>query len=411
MSIERHLSASQARIALVYDRVNTRFGGAENVLLALKKIYPQAELFTSVYDKKQAKWANVFKVHCSFLQFLPFAYRLHRFLPSLMPLAFESIDLSKFDIIISVTSAEAKAVITRADQLHLCYLLSPPRYLYHYRQEYLEKFPLMRWPILNKIIIKQLDRLEKFDQISIHRPDVIVAISKIVAKRMERYYHLKPSTVLYPPVDTQLSQEFFINKNEIDLEAKDKSKYYLLVSRLVPYKNIDAAIIACINLKKKLIIVGSGPEEKNLKNLARKLERKNGFQTEELIIFKKNLHPKILAKSYLSCQAVISPGVDDYGISSLEGNLYGKAVLINELSGAAEIIKNGIHGLHIPFQEGDSLSSIIKNISQSILLFEQSHFNYQMISKNALKYDTNKFVLNFAKLVDELYQAKKRNHL
>lgn len=407
------LSFQQAKVALVYDRLNTPYGGAEQLLIALKELFPQAIVYTSLYDKRRATWAKDWLVKTSFLQHWPLATRLHRYLAIFMPLAFENLDLSAYDIVISVTSAEAKSVITRADQLHICYLLSPPRYLYHYQHNYLADFAPMRWPILGNIVRRQLQTLADFDQIAIHRPDVVVPISQIVAQRVKRYYQkLKTAPVIYPPLDTHISQQLYLTKQSGQAVSNNHDgNYLLLVSRLVPYKHVDAAISASISLKKKLVVVGSGPEETKLKRLARKLERQAGFAAEELIVFKKNLHPKILAKTYLACQAVLSPGLDDFGLAALEANLYGKPVLVNQLSGAAEIIRHGVHGLHLAHQEQDSLATLTNNLIQGIQQLEKSHFDSQVLSKNASKYDTTKFTRAFGKLVTELYQAKKNDQL
>ena len=376
-----------AKIALVYDRVNTVYGGAEQVLLALQKLYPQAVLFSSVYDSKKATWAKSFLVKPSFLQKIPLAKNLHRYLAFLMPLAFESLDLSAFDIVISVTSAEAKGVITRRDQLHFCYLLSPPRYLYHYRKEYLQQNRLFAWPIVKNLANFLLNYLKNWDQVAMHRPDVVVPIAEIVKQRAKKFYpKLSLAPVIYPPINTSLSQ-----KNKI----QGKNDYYLLVSRLVPYKNIPAAILACQKLGRRLVIVGEGPEEKKLKKIAK-----------ASTIFKKNLEQNELNKLYQNCRAVLSPGLDDFGIAALEGNLFGKPVLINSLAGASELIRDGLHGIHLPYQEGDSQETITRNLIKSLLRLEKSQFSSPSLCQNALEYDTNSFVRSFDQALQKAYKAK-----
>src|SRR3989304_9837143 len=139
-------------VALVYDRVNTPYGGAENVLLALHQAFPTAPLFTALYSPKHAPWAAVFPaVRASFLNRLPFLRTAHRWLAWLMPLAFESLDFSDYDLIISITSAEAKGILTKPDQLHLCYLLTPPRYLYQSKKHSLNSHWLLRLPLIHQL--------------------------------------------------------------------------------------------------------------------------------------------------------------------------------------------------------------------------------------------------------------------
>lgn len=381
----------KAKIALVYDRVNTTYGGAEQVLLALKSLYPQAVLFTSVYDQKKADWAKKnFQVKTTFLQKIPFAKNLHRYLAALMPFAFECLDLSNYDIIISVTSAEAKGVITRRDQLHLCYLLSPPRYLYHYQGEYLKQNKLLSLPIISSLAKLALNYLKKWDQTAIYRPDLVVPIANIVKKRAEKYYpKLQTAAVVYPPIDTSLLA-FEKNKKE-----NMTDKYFLLVSRLVPYKNISAAILACQKMNRKLIIVGTGPEENKLKEIA-----------NDLITFRKNLNRNQLANLYQNCFAVLSPGLDDFGIAALEANLFGKPIVINQLSGAAELIADRVHGIHMSYEEGNDLEKITTHLIESIEKLEKTNFDAKVLSKNALKYDTNRFVLNFNDTLEKAYQSK-----
>lgn len=381
------------KIALVYDRANVAYGGAEQVLLAIKQLYPDSVLFSSIYDRKTAKWAKNFIVKTTFLQKLPFAKNLHRYLAALMPFAFECLDLSNYDIVISVTSAEAKGVVTRRDQLHLCYLLSPPRYLYHYQDEYLKQNRLLRLPIVREIAKFALNYLKKWDQIAIFRPDLIIPIAEIVKKRAKKYYQgLELEEVIYPPINSSLLQ--YENKSQPTDEG-NKEKYFLLVSRLVPYKNIAPAILACKKLGLKLVIVGEGPEEEKLKSMS-----------NSLITFQKKLSQEKLANLYQNCQAVLSPGLDDFGIAALEANLFGKPIIINQLSGAAEIIANNKHGIHLPYEEGDSLLKITNNLIESIKTLQKSSFDPKRLRKNALKYDTNRFVLNFDNALQRAYKAK-----
>ena len=131
------MKIKKLKVALVYDWVN-KWGGAERVLLSLQKLFPKAPLYTAVYNPKTASWAKKFSVRPSFLQKLPLAKRYHQFYPGLMPFAFESFDFSDFDIVISVTSSFAKGIITGPKTLHLCYCLTPPRYLYGKRKNYLK---------------------------------------------------------------------------------------------------------------------------------------------------------------------------------------------------------------------------------------------------------------------------------
>ena len=224
------------KISLVYDRIN-KFGGAERVLLALHQIWPQAPIYTAVYNQKTASWAKSIKIKPSFLQKFPLAKTHHELYPWLTPIAFESFNFNEFDIVISITSAEAKAVITSPKTLHLCYCLTPTRYLWSHQRQYQSAPGLGIFNQLGKGIFKLFTPyLKKFDLIASQRPDQYIAISKAVQARIKKYYN-QDSTIIYPPVNTSKFQ----SKTDQSLADKD---YFLLVSRLTPYKKVDLAVKA-----------------------------------------------------------------------------------------------------------------------------------------------------------------------
>src|SRR5579871_710578 len=169
------------KVALVYDRVN-KWGGAERVLLALHELFPDAPLYTSVYFKKKATWAQTFSVVTSFLQKFPFAPSLHEAYALLMPVAFESFSFDGFDLVISVTSESAKGIITKPETLHVCYCLTPTRYLWSGYREY------FRSAFARFVSSLPLSYLTTWDTIAKERPDVYIAISNEVKKRIKKYY-------------------------------------------------------------------------------------------------------------------------------------------------------------------------------------------------------------------------------
>ena len=396
------------KIAIVYDRVNTSFGGAEKVLLALHQLYPQADLFTSVYHSRKAQWAEVFTVKTSFLQKIPCAKRWHRLFAVFMPLAFESLDLREYQIIISVSSAEAKGVITRSDQLHFSYLLTPPRYLYHYQENYLQKSNLLRWPIIKPLAKKALNYLKKWDHLAIHRPDLIVPISQSVARRIHKYYHLDNQPVIYPPVDVKTFQSLMA-KNPV--KNKEQPSYYLVVSRLVPYKNIDLAIKACIKLDRQLIIVGDGPDYKQLKKLSQQLLLEKNKKTANFkqIIFQKRVSDAQLSQLYAHAQALLMPGIDDFGIVALEANLHALPVIIHQHSGASELLVDGEHALHLNYPEimrEEQSEQYVAELCQKMQILEATDFDLEILTKNAIKYDTSHFLRRFNRQLETAYRKK-----
>ena len=179
------------KVALVYDRVN-KWGGAERVLLTLHEMFPEAPLYTSVYNPETAKWAEVFpKVYTSFLQNIPFAKTHHEWFALLMPLAFEQFNFSQYDLVISVTSEFAKNIITSVNTKYICYCLTPTRYLWsgydvYFRNRY---FKSIATPIINY--------LKKIDKLGAERPDVMVAISTEVQRRVKKYYG-REAKIIFP---------------------------------------------------------------------------------------------------------------------------------------------------------------------------------------------------------------------
>lgn len=396
------------KIAIIYDRVNTPYGGAEKVLLALQQLYPQADLFTSVYRPKKAPWAKNFRVYTSFLQKVPLAKYLHRYFVMLMPLAFESLNLRDYQIIISVTSAEAKGVITRNDQLHFCYLLTPPRYLYHYQENYWKKEKVLNWPIIKYFSKKILNYLKKWDHLAIMRPDAIVPISQSVSQRIHQYYHLDHYPVIYPPVDLNSFQQLI---SQADKNNYQVNPYYLLVSRLVPYKNIDLAIRACVKLDKQLIIVGNGPDFRQLKKLSQKLLLAKYPKTANFkqILFLKEVSDQQLSQLYGHAQALLMPGIDDFGIVALEANLHGLPVIIHQHSGASELLVDGQHALFLNYPEimrEEDSEQYLTELCNKIELLEKTNFDLEILPKNAIKYDTSHFLRRFNRQLETAYKRK-----
>jgi glycosyltransferase involved in cell wall biosynthesis len=350
------------KVALVYDRVN-KWGGAERVLLALHRIFPDAPLFTSVYNPDTAKWAEVFQVHTSFLQKIPKSRTNHEFLAPLMPLAFESLNLEDFDLVISVTSEAAKGVITKPGTLHICYCLTPTRYLWSGYETYF-KNPILRllgWPFVSY--------LRKWDLVAANRPDKYIAISKEVQKRIEKYYGAN-SEVIFPPLSISDTKPIL----PVELG------YFLIVSRLVPYKKIDMAIDVFNKLGYPLIIIGTGRLESGLKRKAK-----------ENIKFLKNIDEGTLYGYYSNCKALIFPGKEDFGLSMAEAQFFGKPVIAYGEGGALDIVKEKVTGEL--FKTRQELVSILEN-------FNPSRYNKEACIENSEKFTFENFKKSLLDLID-----------
>lgn len=345
------------KVALVYDRVN-KIGGAERVLLTLHKIFPDAPLYTLVYDKKSAPWADVFKVIPTYINYVPFLRNKHEWLAPFASMAFESLDLRGFDVVISITSGDAKAVITKPGQLHICYCLTPNRYFWSGEAEY-------ESDIKFKIIPKWLhEYFRTADLLISKRPDEYIAISNEVKERIQKYYHHE-SSVIYPSIDDK-----FYSNDFIPMENREN---YLIVSRLVPYKKVDLAIKSFNQLKKPLTVVGTGSEMKRLKRLAGKTIKFTGAVDDTELI-----------KLYKSAKAVIFPQVEDYGLIPIEAQACGTPVIALGKGGALETVIKNKTGV---FFNEQTVASLVDAVNR----FGKLSFNPQDCHKNSLKFNETAF--------------------
>ena len=352
------------KVAIVYDRVN-KWGGAERVLLSLRELYPNATLFTSVYDPQGAPWAHEFKdIKTSFLQRVSFARKNHEYFALLMPIAFETFDFSQFDLVISVTSEAAKGIITGPNTLHICYCLTPTRYLWSGKKTY---FDVQFKELLSR---PALAYLRRWDIAASKRADKMVGISTVVQKRIKKYYG-RESNIIFPPVTV----ERFVENSPV------KKNYYLLVSRLVKYKKVDLAVRAFNSLNKKLIIVGKGREEKHLKRIAHKN-----------ITFLPEVNDIELSKLYAEARALVFPQVEDFGLVAVEAMASGTPVIAYKTGGALDTVQEGITGVFFNKQTVESLINTVKG-------FDATQFSPKILRKSAQKFSKQRFLTEFATML------------
>lgn len=370
------------KVALVYDRVN-KYGGAERVLLALHKIFPNASLYTSVYNQQTAGWARVFDVRTSFLQRFPISMARHETYPFLMPVAFESFSFDGYDVVVSVTSEAAKGIITKPSTVHICYLLTPTRYLWSGYEHY---FSNSLFRFLSKPVVSYL---RVWDRVAAQRPDYYIAISQEVKKRIRTYYD-RDSKVVYPPVEIPNSNPpaggQIPNEHQKTKEKPDE-RYFLVVSRLVSYKRIDIAIEACNRLSLPLKIVGTGFEEKKLKKLAGPTVELLGFLTDDEIV-----------GYYKGCRALVFPAKEDFGLTVIEAQLFGKPIIAYKAGGALETVIEGKTGVFFSPQTVDALAGVLAEFED---VFEQD-----VIRKNAQKFTFDAFKKSFLMSVERIMEKK-----
>ncbi len=353
---------SELKVAIVHDWL-TNIGGAERVVESLLKAYPQADVYSSVYEAtKRPQFKG--RVSTSFLQHWPLSRRKHQLYPILRTLAFESFDLSGYDLVISSSSAEAKGVITPTETLHLSYIHTPVRYYWSNYNQYLADpgFGALN-PLVRLVAPYFVRKMRRWDFAAAQRPDVLIANSATVAERIKKYYK-REAEVIHPPVDLV----------RFGSEKASKGDYYLAVSRLVPYKRYDIAVEACSKLGKRLIVVGGGSEMARLKKIA-------GPSIE----FRGSLAEDEVTKLYKGCKAFLFPAEEDFGITPLEAMACGKPVLAFGMGGATETVIDGKTGLLFSDQTADSLAD-------AIVRSEEMAWNSAAIARHAAKFSEARFI-------------------
>ena len=367
--------SSQKKIAIVYDWIDS-WGGVERILLAFHEMFPDADFFTSYIDYDKAGWAKNFKIKTSFIQNLPDFIKKNRKLSfPLYPYAFESFNFNEYGVVISVTSSFAKAVITKPDTLHICYLLTPTRYLWLYPKQYLTGWQrLLGKPYFNKI--------KNWDYIAAQRPDKIIAISQTVADRCKQFYN-REAQIIYLGFDINYWNDIKLKVKSEKLKVQLKSKkFYLVVSRLEPYKRVDLAVEVFNQTGKSLFIVGKGSQLGKLKQ-----------QAKLNIKFMSDITDQELAILYSQAEGLIMPQEEDFGYVSLEAQFFGCPVIAYGKGGTTETIIPNKTGIFFMAQDAMSLKQALEKYDKIKQVLKQNL--KEMGIKGFDKYALDNFKNNF----------------
>lgn len=324
------------KIALVHEYLN-QFGGAERVLQVLCAMFPDAPIYTLFYDSGAT--GGVFEgrdIRTSFLQKAPFIKKYHHFFPLFMPMAIERFDFSDFDIVISISASFAKGIITKPHTKHICYCLTPPRFLWDDSQKFMNDFGYPRF--IKNIFPPLITYLRLWDREASFRVDKFVAISNFVKERVKKYYS-RDSDVIYSPVN--------INKFYISSDIRD---YFFMAGRHVSYKKFDLAIKVFNQLGWHLKIAGVGPETERLKKLAGNNIEFLGLVSDER-----------LADLYAHARAFIFPQEEDFGITPLESMASGRPVIAYRGGGSVETIIESKTGTFFNDQTTESLAQVVRS--------------------------------------------------
>ncbi|TMD53746.1 MAG: glycosyltransferase family 4 protein [Chloroflexi bacterium] len=368
------------KVALVHDYLN-QMGGAERVVLAFHELFPDAPLYTSIYDPRRVDAAfQQIDIRTSFMQRLPFVKKHHQpFLP-LYPFAMERLDLRGYDLILSSSSAFGKGVITKPGTMHICYCHTPMRWCWNY-DEYVEREQLGK--LARGVLPFLITWLRVWDQTTAMRVDHFIANSPAVADRIQKYYR-REAVVIPPPVD---ASRFLFDP------TTQPEDYFLVVSRFMPYKRIDLAIQACNRLQLPLVIIGSGRDQQRLQQMAGPTIRFLGRLSDAEV-----LH------YYAHCRALILPGEEDFGITPLEAQASGRPVVAYSAGGALASVIDGVTGTF--FQE-----QTVESLAATLAAFDETRYDPQIIRDHALEFDKPRFHRRILQFIEAKMNAARPHEL
>lgn len=367
------------KVALVCDWL-TNVGGAERVLFSIHEMYPNAPIYTSKYNKKGIDWFKNADVRTGWLQIFP--TKLRRFLGPLRQRYFEKLDLSEYDLVISVTGAEAKSVKAKK---HICYCHVPTQYYWQMYDDYIRNpgfgilNPLVRLAL--KILVKPL---RKKDYVAAQGPDEFVTISKYAADQIEKYYG-REAKIIHPPVNVQKfstdSKKFSTGKTGENAEKTG----FITTSRQVTWKRLDLCVEACLETGSPLTIIGEGPEHKNLVELA---------AGSPLIFFYPRMSQTELKKYLKTSEAYLFPSLEPFGIAPVEALAAGCPVIAFGKGGALDYVEPNKNGIFFEAQTAESLVYAIKK-------FKDLKFDREKIKKSAEKFDEKIFKTKLKEFIRE----------
>jgi glycosyltransferase involved in cell wall biosynthesis len=356
------------KIALAHQWFFAMSGG-ERVCEAIFKILGNPDVFCIAADRSVLPPSMQ---HCkfttSFIQNIPGSQRWYRYLIALFPLAVELLDLREYDLVVSSDAAAIKGVAVSPEACHICYCHSPMRYVWHMFNEYRNSLGLPQRALFS--LVTHYIRL--WDQSAANRVDYFIANSQTVRRRIRRFYG-RNATVIYPPCD--------VNRFGLDDCLED---YYLFVGRLVRYKRAELAVEVFNKNRKRLLVVGSGPEEKTLKSMAaRNVEFLGWVDDAEL------------ARLYARCRALVFPGEEDFGIVPVEAQAAGRPVIAYAKGGVTETVLHGSTGILFNRQTAESLDKAIRAFEDA-----RESFDPSTIREHAEQFGPDRFRIEFERFIE-----------
>ncbi len=366
---------SKPKVAIVHDWL-TNMGGAEPLVLELHKLYPDAPIYTSVYDKEKMTAFADCDVRTTYLQkILPkFLRYKHVLWPVLRAHAFRKLDMSQYDLIISSSTAESKSVKKRPNATHVCYCNTPIRYYWSHYNEFKNTFNFGPFTFLIRPFIPVFVKwMRKLDLDSVKGVDYFMANSNEIKKRVRTYYD-RESTVVFPAVAIERFQN--------TPTQHQQREGFIIWGRHVPYKRFDLAIQACNELQVPLTVIGTGPETNKLKRLA-----------GPTVTFTGRVSDDELVRLAYSAQAFLFPGEEDFGIAPVEALAAGTPVIAYKGGGALDYVIEGKTGILFKKQTVASLKAAIES-------FSPAQFSEKQLREFSRQFSTEKFRDNVTKFVN-----------
>jgi glycosyltransferase involved in cell wall biosynthesis len=351
-------------VAIVSDPLVQR-GGAERLVEALARAFPEAPIFALLYSAERGPSSLASRVRTSWLDRVPSANRRHRFFLPFFRLAIESFDLSAYDVVVSSHHTVGKGVVTRSDQVHVCYCHTPMRALWERPAEELATLPSLVRPVA----AATFSHLREWDAVTASRVQHFVANSRTTQRRIRTYYR-RDSTIVHPPIET----EFFT-------PGEPRGDYYLVASRPVPYKRVDIAIAATARLDRPLKIVGGAHAVPGAPPHVELLGSVSDAELRSLM---------------RGARALLFPQFEDFGMAPLEANACGTPAIAYGRGGALDTVIDGVTGVLAPEQSVDSFARAIER-------FESLAFDPARLRAHALHFSRDTFVTRMREIVDRAW--------
>ncbi|MBI2331065.1 MAG: glycosyltransferase, partial [Chloroflexi bacterium] len=354
------------KVAIVHEWLSA-FGGSERLLAQLLKMYPQADVFALTHFPANFQNTELEKlnVKTTFMQKIPHIERHYRKLLPIMPFAIESLDVSEYDLVLSLSHAVAHGVKTHDRQTHISYISTPMRYAWHMRDDYLKLHHLDK-PLIRLAANGTLSLLRRWDAFASARSDALIANSNWTASHIREAWG-RNSQVVYPAVDVDRF-----------MPCKQRDTFYLLVSRLVPYKMADEIVRAFNTLGLPLVIVGDGPDLHHIRRIAKGNITVMGYQPDSVVTELMN-----------RAKAFVYMATEDFGIAMVEAQAAGCPVIAYYKGGASEIVRDGETGLLFEEQTAEALAKAVKE-------FEKMELNSEAAVDNAARFSTERFRPEFS---------------